>query len=63
MVTNKQLRESLFMSKLNFHKPTINFAVCIDEYGNKQFKVVGVTYPNQEVRVKNIGNAATADGS
>lgn len=48
MVTNKQLRERLLMSKLNLHKPTINFAVCIDEYGNKNFKVASVTYPNQE---------------
>ena len=48
MVTNKQLRERLLMSKLNLHKPIINFAVCIDEYGNKNFKVASVTYPNQE---------------
>ncbi|BAX73120.1 hypothetical protein [Leuconostoc mesenteroides] len=48
MVTNKQLRESLLMSKLNLHKPTIKFAVYIDEYGNKNFKVASVTYPNQE---------------
>jgi len=48
VVTNKQLRERLLMSKLNLHKPIINFAVCIDEYGNKNFKVASVTYPNQE---------------
>lgn len=48
MVTNKQLRERLLTSKLNLHKPTINFTVCIDEYGNREFKVASVTYPNQE---------------
>lgn len=36
------------MSKLNLHKPTINFAVCIDEYGNKNFKVASITHANQE---------------
>ena len=47
-VTNRQLRDRLKMTKLNLHKPTINLSVCIDEYGNREFKVASVTYPNEE---------------
>lgn len=36
------------MKKISLHKPTISFAVFIDEYGNKELKVASVTYPNEK---------------
>lgn len=63
MVTNKQLRERLLISKLNLHKPIINFAVCIDEYGNKNFRLASVTYSNQERKGEKFRNVTSANCS
>ena len=47
IVTNRQLRDNLTTLKLNLHKPTIKFEVCVDECGHKEVKVASIEYPNE----------------